>query len=86
MDIIPKKEDHLASIGKFIGGKVVDAVAVAGAIVVLRSGVKDPKVIAGAFAVYATAKRSGQLNGQSAGTSLDNYLKNEYGIDVDEYV
>jgi ElaB/YqjD/DUF883 family membrane-anchored ribosome-binding protein len=86
MNMIPEQKDILASVGKFVGGKVVDAAAIAAAIVILRSGVRDPKIIAGAFSVYALAKRSGQLNGQNAGTALDSYLKSEHDIDVDQFI
>jgi hypothetical protein len=41
---IPEVNNVLEKVGSFIGGKVVDATAVAGAILILRSGVKDPKI------------------------------------------
>jgi len=61
----------LGTVGSTIGGAVVNAAAVAAAIVILRSGkAGDPKLIAGAMAIYVSAKRSGQLNGELFGNKL----------------
>jgi len=57
-------ENIAEKVGSFVGGKIVDAVAVASAVVVLRKGVTDPKLIAGAFAVYASAKKEQKNRGQ----------------------
>ncbi len=86
MNTIPNQENVLEKVGSFIGGKVVDATAVAGAIVILKSKIKDPQKIAGAFALYVTAKRSGQVNGAATGREFDKFLKEEYNIDTDKFV
>lgn len=66
-----------------IGGAVVNAAAV----IILRSGrASDPRLVAGAFAIYTSAKRAGQLNGELFGNQLDQLLKSEYDIDVDKYL
>ena len=47
----------------------------------MRSGrASDPRLVAGAFAIYASAKRAGQLNGELFGNQLDQLLKSEYDI------
>jgi hypothetical protein len=80
-----KKMSTLGDVGSTLGGAVVNAAAVAAAIVILRSGkANDPKLIAGAFAIYASAKRAGQLNGELLGEKVDQLLKTEFDIDVDK--
>lgn len=48
--------------------------------------VLDPKIIGGAFALYASAKQSGKLMRGSAGSSFDLYLKETFDIDVDKFI
>ena len=52
MSVIPEQNDVLKSVGSFIGEQAINATAIASAIIVLRSGIRDPKIIAGAFALY----------------------------------
>ena len=59
---IPEQNDILEQVGQFIGGTVVNAAAIAAAIGVIRSGVKDPKIIMGAFSLYASANRGQVMN------------------------
>ena len=85
-DQVESVNNLLEQIGSFMGSKIVDAAAVASAIVILRSGVRDPKIIGGAFALYAVAKKDGQLMGQLAGKSFDLYLKDTFNVDVDQFI
>lgn len=86
MNILLEQNNLLEQIGSFMGSKIVDAAAVENAIIVSRSGVRDPKIIAGAFALYVTAKKDGQLMGQLAGESFYLYLKNTFDVDVDQFI
>jgi|GEM_PF-2618503 len=72
----------LEKIGSSIAGKIVDAAAVASAVIILRSGVKDPKIIAGAFVIYATAKRKGQLVGEIAGRNFSSFPTSTLGMHI----
>jgi hypothetical protein len=83
---IPKQNNILEQAGRFIGGKTVDATAIAVSIGILRSGIKDPRIIMGAFSIYASAKQSAQLMGGLAGSSFDLYLEETFGINVDKFI
>lgn len=86
MSVIPEQNDVLKSVGSFIGEQAINATAIASAIIVLRSGIRDPKIIAGAFALYGSVKQSGSIMGGLAGEKFDLYLKNTFGIDVDKFI
>ncbi len=71
-------ENIAEKVGSFVGGKIVDAVAVASAVVVLRKGMTAPKLIAGVFAVYASAKKMDNFLVQKAEELLI-YIWNKMG-------
>ncbi|MGE3612539.1 MAG: hypothetical protein AB7G20_03510, partial [Sulfurimonas sp.] len=76
----------MEEIGSFLGGKLIDAAAVAAAVGLLRTGgVRDPKTLAGAIAIYVTAKREYQLHGQLAGRELDVFLQEQFDFNFDEF-
>jgi Ca2+-binding RTX toxin-like protein len=83
----PSNPRLLESLGIAVGDKIVDSVAVSAAVAILATGnATDADILAGAFAVYALAKRSAQLNGGLAGKQLDQFLLNQYGFDVDKFI